>query len=88
MVLAQQQQAADYYLKPSEIKKLVYACADFRDRCLIKLLAYSGMRREELQQLDIQDVDFERRRIQIRSGKGSKALDRLKGALAQVLKMQ
>lgn len=31
------------------------------------------MRREELQQLDIQDLDFDRRRIQIRSGKGQKA---------------
>ena len=67
-----QQQASEYYLKPHEIKKLIYACDNFRDRCIIKLLAYTGMRREEIRELDIQDIDFERRRIQIRMGKGQK----------------
>ena len=68
-----QQRAADYILKPAEIKKLVWACDNPRDRCIIKLFAYTGMRREELQQLDIQDLDFQRNRIHIRQGKGDKS---------------
>lgn len=70
-----QQSAADYILKPSEIKKLILACDGShgpRDRCIIKLFAYTGMRRAELQQLDIQDLDYERNRIHIRAGKGDK----------------
>jgi integrase len=73
MAIRDQQAAADFYLSPSEIKRLIFACDNFRDRCMIKLLAYSGMRREELQQLDVQDIDFERKRIYIRSGKGGKS---------------
>jgi len=68
-----QQRGADYILKPAEIKKLVWACDNPRDRCIIKLFAYTGIRREELQQLDIQDLDFERNRIYIREGKGDKS---------------
>lgn len=73
MATRSQQRAGDFYLSPSEIRRLIFACDDFRDRCIIKLFAYSGIRREELQQLDVQDIDFERRRIYIRSGKGGKS---------------
>lgn len=68
-----QHHAADFILKPGEIKKMIWVCDDFRDRCIVKTLAYTGMRREELQQLDVQDLDFERSRIHIRSGKGGKS---------------
>ena len=68
-----QQKSSHYSLKPAEIKKLIFSCKNFRNRCLIKLMAYTGMRRAEVKDLDIQDLDFERRRIHIRSGKGGKS---------------
>ena len=61
-----------YYLKPEQIRDLIYHAANPRDRCLIKMLAFSGMRREELRQLDIQDLDFERNLATIRVAKYGK----------------
>ena len=46
--------------------------ANFRDRCLIKTLWWLGVRRCELTQLDIRDLDAERKRVTIREGKGGK----------------
>ena len=43
----------------------------FRDRCLINTLFWAGLRREEAAQLDVRDIDFERKRIKVR-GKGEK----------------
>ena len=63
---------SDYILKPSEIKKLIYATKSFRDRCILKILAYTAIRRHELVGLDIQDIDFERKRMTVRKGKGGK----------------
>jgi integrase/recombinase XerD len=49
------------------------ASSSLRDRVIIKILARTGMRRAELQELEYRDLDFERRRIFIRSGKGDKS---------------
>ncbi|MEW6329771.1 MAG: tyrosine-type recombinase/integrase, partial [Candidatus Micrarchaeota archaeon] len=61
-----------YYLKPEQIRDLIYHAANPRDRCLIKLLAFGGMRREELRQLDVQDIDFDRNLVTIRVAKFGK----------------
>ena len=63
---------SDYILKPGEIRKLIYATKSFRDRCILKILAYTAIRRHELTGLDVQDIDFERKRMTIRKGKGGK----------------
>ena len=44
----------------------------YRDRMVLELLYATGMRRNELKNLRIQDIDFEQRTILIREGKGSK----------------
>ncbi len=67
-----QLKSSEYTLKPSEIKKIIYNTKTFRDRCLIETLYYSGLRRFEAQNLDIRDIDFERKRITVRKGKGDK----------------
>jgi len=67
----QQLKAAAYNLKLSEVNKIIHATNSFRDRCLIKTLFWSGLRREEAANLDIRDIDFERKRIKVR-GKGDK----------------
>src|SRR3989304_3125976 len=68
----QPRESPAYFLKPEQIKALIYSTKNPRDRCIVKLLAYSGMRREELQQLNAEDLDFERHLITIRSGKFGK----------------
>ncbi len=67
-----QQGAGDYCLSPDNIKSLLYNTDNFRNRTIIKTLAYTGIRREELTNLDIEDIDFNLNRIRIRSGKGNK----------------
>ncbi len=63
---------SEFYLKPTDLKKVIYAVASYRDRCILKAFAQTGIRRAELSGLDIRDLDFENRRIRIREGKGAK----------------
>lgn len=63
---------SEFYLKPVELKKVVHAVSNFRDRCILKTFAQTGIRRAELAGLDIRDVDLEARRLRIRDGKGAK----------------
>jgi integrase len=63
---------SEYHLKSGEIRKVIYATDSFRDRCILKTFAQTGIRRAELAALDVRDVDLQRRRLQVREGKGSK----------------
>lgn len=67
-----QLKASQFALKPAEVRKIIYACTNPRDRCLLAVLAYTGMRRAELAALDVRDLDLSARRVTIRSGKGGK----------------
>ena len=67
----QQLKAAAYHLQLKEIKKIFLNTSNFRDRCLLKSLFWAGLRREEASNLDVRDIDFERKRIKVR-GKGDK----------------
>jgi integrase/recombinase XerD len=70
--MKQQMQASAYHLKPPEIRKLIIAAPNFRDRCVIKTLYWLGLRRQELVNLDVRDIDFGRKRATVRKGKGGK----------------
>lgn len=70
--MKQQMNASAYHLKPAEIKKLIVAAGNFRDRCIIKTLYWLGLRRKELVELDVRDIDFDRKRVLVREGKGGK----------------
>ena len=63
---------SEYHLSKHELRKLVNAAPSFRDRCILKTFAQTAIRRFELINLDIRDVDFDRRVIHIREGKGGK----------------
>lgn len=63
---------SEYHLSKLELKKLIHAAPSFRDRCILKTFAQTGIRRFELVNLDIRDIDFDRRLIHIREGKGDK----------------
>jgi integrase/recombinase XerC len=74
MSTLQQLKNSEYHLKPSEIKKVIYApTLSFRDRCMLKTLAFTAMRRAELASLDLRDLDLSKRLIYIREGKGGKS---------------
>jgi len=55
------------------MRKLLLAATNFRDRCLIKTLWWLGVRRSELIQLDVRDLDVERKRVTVQAGKGGKS---------------
>ena len=63
---------SEFYLKPAELKKVIYGCDSFRDRCILKTFVQTGIRRAELSGLDVRDLDLERRRLRVREGKGAK----------------
>jgi len=69
----QQLKDSEYHLSRQDIKKVINAALHFRDRCILKTFAQTAMRRFELVNLDVRDIDFERRLIHIREGKGGKA---------------
>jgi integrase/recombinase XerD len=70
--MKQQMRASAYHLKPPEIRKLIIAASNFRDRCIIKTLYWLGLRRQELVNLDVRDIDFGCKRVTVRRGKGGK----------------
>jgi integrase len=71
--MAEKENESVYYLTREEIRKIIVCAPSLRDRVIIKIMARTGMRRGELRDIEIRDVDFEKRRIYIRSGKGSKS---------------
>jgi len=62
-----------HYLRPEEIKRIILHATSLRDRVIIKILARTGMRRGELRDIEIRDIDFSKKRVYIRSGKGQKS---------------
>lgn len=55
-----------------EIKLLFQASEDdFRDNAILKVLYYGQLRRSELVNLNVEDIDFERQKIRINQGKGN-----------------
>jgi integrase/recombinase XerD len=71
--MTEREKESVYYLTRDEIKKIIVCSPSLRDRTIIKILARTGMRRGELRDLEVRDVDFDKRRIYIRSGKGDKS---------------
>lgn len=65
----------EYYLGWDEINKIIRAAKNLKESVVLKLLARTGMRRFELSQLKVKDIDFERKRIYIAKGKGGNAKD-------------
>ena len=73
MAAKQQLKDSEYHLSRQDIKKIVNAPVRFRDRCILKTFAQTAIRRFELVNLDVRDVDFDRKVVYIREGKGGKS---------------
>lgn len=77
---------SEFHLTPQELRSLIDSCAGTRDRLLVSLFVYTGIRRAELQQLRREDLEESRCRLVVRYGKGGKQrLLYLPGTLAQEL---
>ncbi len=58
-----------------EIQTLISAVRNIKHKCIVSLLYSAGLRREELLNLRLKDIDSKRMRIVVRDAKGNK--DRL-----------
>jgi len=70
--------ALPIYLKEQDVKKIVRAslprgpAKNFRNQVLLRTLLATGIRRAELANLEVEDIDWEERLIYVRKGKGGK----------------
>lgn len=65
---------SQFHLTEDQIKLLIKSAEKLRDKVIIKLLAYCGLRRFELAKIKIEDLNIETRKIRIL---GKKNIERL-----------
>ena len=65
---------SQFHLTPNQVKILIKHTEKLRDKIIIKLLAYCGLRRFELAKIKIEEIDFNTNKIRIL---GKKNIDRL-----------
>lgn len=63
---------SEFHLTPAELRRLLDQAPSLRDRLLLSLFVYTGIRRAELQLLTRDDLDLIHRRLVVRHGKGGK----------------
>src|SRR5262245_50585922 len=61
-----------YIPTPEELEKLVRATSTQRDRLLLMVMFYMGLRVSEACKLQVGHLDFGRKRLEVREGKGCK----------------
>jgi len=59
------------YLTEKEIREIIRNCRGLREKALILILAYSGLRAREVCALKVSDMNLAERSILVRDGKGS-----------------
>lgn len=65
-------QNSDFWLKREQVDLLLSAARSLRDRCLLKLLYFGMLRRNEARSLKIEDCDFTAKRLNLKITKRSK----------------
>ncbi|MCL5407763.1 MAG: tyrosine-type recombinase/integrase [Candidatus Thermoplasmatota archaeon] len=68
-------QTVPNYLMNDEVTAIIMNCRNLKERLIVKLLVYTGIRVSELCSIRIQDIDINSKTLKIRNGKGDK--DRL-----------
>lgn len=63
---------SEFHLSPGEIRRIVDAAPNLRDRLIVELFVYTAVRRAELQQIQLSDIELHRCRMIVRCGKGGK----------------
>jgi site-specific recombinase XerD len=59
-------------LNSDELQKILSGIENIKHRCILSLIFSAGLRRNELLNLKVQDIDMERKVINIHKGKGNK----------------
>jgi integrase/recombinase XerD len=59
-------------LTEAEVTRLLFVCKNIRERAIVTLLAYSGIRPKELKNVKVQDIDFGANELRVIQGKGLK----------------
>ena len=67
-----QHKHSEFTLSVNQVKQIYNAPSSFRDRVLIKTLYYAGLRRFEVSDLKVQDIDMNLNRVVVVKGKGNK----------------
>ncbi|MBD3163958.1 tyrosine-type recombinase/integrase [Candidatus Woesearchaeota archaeon] len=65
----------EFYLSWDEINSIIAVAKNLKESVILKILARTGMRRFELANLKVKDVDFERKRLFVAKGKGGSEKD-------------
>jgi len=60
------------FLSEAEISRIISSCKNIREKAIISLLAYSGIRNRELCNLKISDLDFGDNLVRVIKGKNMK----------------
>ena len=55
---------SQFHLSPEQIKLLIQSTEKLRDKIIIKILAYCGLRRFELAKIKVEDIDLETKKNQ------------------------
>lgn len=63
---------SEYHLNPRELARLIQGARAERDRLIVQVFAYTGIRRAELRALQPGDIDTMNERLVVRRGKGGK----------------
>lgn len=63
---------SEYHLTPGELARLIKSARPERDRLIVQVFAYTGIRRAELRSLRPADIDTASERLLVRRGKGGK----------------
>lgn len=59
-------------LTEAEVTRLLFCCKNIREKAIVALLAYSGVRPKELVNIRLQDLDFGTNELRVVQGKGMK----------------
>jgi len=67
-----EQEYSDYFLSPEQTNKLINNATSLKNRIIISLMAYCGLRRIEIQNLRIEDINFNEQMLNLTYTKGRK----------------
>lgn len=65
-----------------EIERIRNSCKNVRERAIVETLLSTGIRVSELQDLNIEDIDFDHKVVHIQHGKGDKSRDTFINSIA------
>lgn len=68
-----QQKNSEFTLSEQEVNNIINSTVNFEHRMLLKCLYFAGMRVFEVAALKVEDIDFHRRVINVKRGKGGKS---------------